>query len=184
MTSFNQKHETLCENLHKQKVLGLLFLVALPFQGCAIGLNITVLDTGIEEEKGLSSIDDSNSSNGYPSSEPSGNNSNNTNVPLALIEKGLPVVCIIPSGPLFHKTVSNIQEVIARGGKILMITDDSSLQSESENIWKIFRLPNVDPILETLIYTIPIQMLAYYTAVELGNDVDQPRNLAKSVTVE
>jgi glucosamine--fructose-6-phosphate aminotransferase (isomerizing) len=104
--------------------------------------------------------------------------------PLALIEKGLPVVCIVPSGPLFHKTISNIQEVIARGGKILMITDDSSLQSESENIWKIFRLPDVDPILETLIYTIPIQMLAYYTAVELGNDVDQPRNLAKSVTVE
>ncbi len=104
--------------------------------------------------------------------------------PLALIEKGLPVVCIVPSGPLFHKTISNIQEVIARGGKILMITDDSSLQSESENIWKIFRLPVVDSILETLIYTIPIQMLAYYTAVELGNDVDQPRNLAKSVTVE
>ena len=84
---------------------------------------------------------------------------------------------------LFHKTISNIQEVIARGGKILMITDDSSLQSDSENIWKIFRLPDMDPILETLIYTIPIQMLAYYTAVELGNDVDQPRNLAKSVTV-
>jgi glucosamine--fructose-6-phosphate aminotransferase (isomerizing) len=104
--------------------------------------------------------------------------------PLALIEKGLPVVCIVPSGPLFHKTISNIQEVIARGGKILMITDDSSLQSDSENIWKIFRLPDMDPILETLIYTIPIQMLAYYTAVELGNDVDQPRNLAKSVTVE
>ena len=104
--------------------------------------------------------------------------------PLALIEEGLPVICIVPSGPLFHKTISNIQEVIARGGKILMITDDSSLQSESENIWKIFRLPDVDPILETLIYTIPIQMLAYYTAVELGNDVDQPRNLAKSVTVE
>ena len=104
--------------------------------------------------------------------------------PLALIEKGLPVVCIVPSGPLFHKTISNIQEVVARGGKILMITDDRSLQSESENIWEIFRLPVVDPILETLIYAIPIQMLAYYTAVELGNDVDQPRNLAKSVTVE
>ena len=104
--------------------------------------------------------------------------------PLALIEKGLPVVCIVPSGPLFHKTISNIQEVVARGGKILMITDDRSLQSESENIWEIFRLPDVDPILETLIYAIPIQMLAYYTAVELGNDVDQPRNLAKSVTVE
>ena len=104
--------------------------------------------------------------------------------PLALVEKGLPVVCIVPSGPLFHKTISNVQEVIARGGKILMITDDRSLQSESENIWQIFRLPEADPILETLIYSIPIQMLAYYTAVELGNDVDQPRNLAKSVTVE
>ena len=61
--------------------------------------------------------------------------------PLALIEKDLPVVCIVPPGPLFHKTVSNIQEVIARGGRILMITDDESLESSSENIWKILRLP-------------------------------------------
>ena len=104
--------------------------------------------------------------------------------PLALIEKGLPVVCIVPSGPLFHKSISNIQEVISRGGRILMITDDTTLQLDSENIWEIFRLPKVNPIIETLVYSIPIQMLAYYTAVELGNDVDQPRNLAKSVTVE
>ena len=104
--------------------------------------------------------------------------------PLALIEKGLPVVCIVPSGSLFHKSISNIQEVISRGGKILMITDDTALQADSDNIWEIFRLPKVNPIIETLVYSIPIQMLAYYTAVELGNDVDQPRNLAKSVTVE
>ena len=104
--------------------------------------------------------------------------------PLALIEKDLPVVCIVPPGPLFHKTISNIQEVIARGGRILMITDDESLQSESENIWEVFRLPCVNKTIESIVYSIPIQMLAYYTAVELGNDVDQPRNLAKSVTVE
>jgi len=104
--------------------------------------------------------------------------------PLALIEKDLPVVCIVPPGPLFHKTISNIQEVIARGGRILMITDDDSLQSESENIWQVFRLPNVPKSIESIVYSIPIHMLAYYTAVELGNDVDQPRNLAKSVTVE
>ena len=104
--------------------------------------------------------------------------------PLALIEKDLPVVCIVPPGPLFHKTISNIQEVIARGGRILMITDDNSLQSESENIWQVFRLPNVPKSIESIVYSIPIHMLAYYTAVELGNDVDQPRNLAKSVTVE
>ena len=104
--------------------------------------------------------------------------------PLALIEKDLPVVCIVPPGSLFHKTISNIQEVIARGGRILMITDDTSLQSESENIWKVFRLPNVPKSIESIVYSIPIHMLAYYTAVELGNDVDQPRNLAKSVTVE
>ncbi len=104
--------------------------------------------------------------------------------PLALIEKDLPVVCLVPPGPLFHKTISNIQEVIARGGRILMITDDNSLQSESENIWQVFRLPNVPKSIESIVYSIPIHMLAYYTAVELGNDVDQPRNLAKSVTVE
>ena len=104
--------------------------------------------------------------------------------PLALIEKDLPVVCIVPPGPLFHKTVSNIQEVIARGGRILMITDDKSLESSSENIWKIFRLPKTPKSIEAIVYSVPIHMLAYYTAVELGNDVDQPRNLAKSVTVE
>ena len=104
--------------------------------------------------------------------------------PLALIEKNLPVVCIIPPGPLFHKTISNIQEVIARGGKILMITDDETLESNSENIWEIFRLPKCPKSIEAIIYSVPIHMLAYYTAVELGNDVDQPRNLAKSVTVE
>ena len=104
--------------------------------------------------------------------------------PLALIEKDLPVVCIVPPGPLFHKTVSNIQEVIARGGRILMITDDDSLESSSENIWKIFRLPKIPKSIEAIVYSVPIHMLAYFTAVELGNDVDQPRNLAKSVTVE
>ena len=104
--------------------------------------------------------------------------------PLALIEKDLPVVCIVPPGPLFHKTVSNIQEIIARGGKILMITDDETLESNSENIWQIFRLPKCPKSIESMIYTVPIHMLAYYTALELGNDVDQPRNLAKSVTVE
>ena len=104
--------------------------------------------------------------------------------PLALIEKDLPVVCIVPPGPLFHKTISNVQEVISRGGKILMITDEESLKAESDNIWNIFRLPNINTTIEGLIYSVPIQMLAYYTAVEKGNDVDQPRNLAKSVTVE
>jgi len=104
--------------------------------------------------------------------------------PLALIEKDLPVVCVVPPGPLFHKTISNVQEVISRGGKILMITDEESLKAESDNIWNIFRLPNINTTIEGLIYSVPIQMLAYYTAVEKGNDVDQPRNLAKSVTVE
>ena len=104
--------------------------------------------------------------------------------PLALIEKDLPVVCIVPPGPLFHKTISNIQEVISRGGKVLMITDETSLEADSDNIWDIFRLPNINTTIEGLVYSVPIQMLAYYTALEKGNDVDQPRNLAKSVTVE
>ena len=104
--------------------------------------------------------------------------------PLALIEKDLPVVCIVPPGPLFHKTISNVQEVISRGGKVLMITDETSLEADSDNIWNIFRLPNINTTIEGLVYSVPIQMLAYYTALEKGNDVDQPRNLAKSVTVE
>ena len=104
--------------------------------------------------------------------------------PLALIEKDLPVVCIVPPGPLFHKTISNVQEVISRGGKVLMITDETSLEADSDNIWDIFRLPNINTTIEGLVYSVPIQMLAYYTALEKGNDVDQPRNLAKSVTVE
>ena len=104
--------------------------------------------------------------------------------PLALIEKDLPVVCIVPPGPLFHKTISNVQEVISRGGKVLMITDETSLKADSDNIWDIFRLPNINTTIEGLVYSVPIQMLAYYTALEKGNDVDQPRNLAKSVTVE
>ena len=104
--------------------------------------------------------------------------------PLALIEKDLPVVCIVPPGPLFHKTISNVQEVISRGGKVLLITDEVSLEADSENIWDIFRLPNINSTIEGLVYSVPIQMLAYYTALEKGNDVDQPRNLAKSVTVE
>ena len=104
--------------------------------------------------------------------------------PLALIEKDLPVVCIVPPGPLFHKTISNVQEVISRGGKVLIITDETSLKADSDNIWDIFRLPNINTTIEGLVYSVPIQMLAYYTALEKGNDVDQPRNLAKSVTVE
>jgi glucosamine--fructose-6-phosphate aminotransferase (isomerizing) len=65
-----------------------------------------------------------------------------------------------------------------------MITDETSLKADSDNIWDIFRLPNINTTIEGLVYSVPIQMLAYYTALEKGNDVDQPRNLAKSVTVE
>ena len=65
-----------------------------------------------------------------------------------------------------------------------MITDDETLESNSENIWEVFRLPKCPKSIEAIVYSVPIHMLAYYTAVELGNDVDQPRNLAKSVTVE
>ena len=65
-----------------------------------------------------------------------------------------------------------------------MITDETSLEADSEKIWDIFRLPNINSTIEGLVYSVPIQMLAYYTALEKGNDVDQPRNLAKSVTVE
>ncbi len=104
--------------------------------------------------------------------------------PIALIDESVPVICFAPVDPLFDKTVSNMQEVMARGGKVLLVTDSEGAKRASEGVWKTIILPKTDPFIAPMIYAIPAQLLAYHTAIEKGTDVDQPRNLAKSVTVE
>lgn len=104
--------------------------------------------------------------------------------PIALIDKTLPVVVMAPRDALFEKTVSNMQEVLARGGKVLLITDKDGAAQADGDTWNTIVMPNVDPVLAPILYAVPAQLLAYHTAVAKGTDVDQPRNLAKSVTVE
>ena len=96
----------------------------------------------------------------------------------------MPVVVMAPCDDLFDKTVSNMQEVIARGGKIILITDPAGAAAASEDVWQLIVMPEIDQILTPILYALPAQLLAYHTAVAKGTDVDQPRNLAKSVTVE
>ena len=103
--------------------------------------------------------------------------------PLALIEEGLPVIVLAPKDKYFEKTLSNMQEVIARGGKILFITDHKK-ELINENIRFGIRVPSLDNLLSPILLTIPIQLLAYHVALLKGCDIDKPRNLAKSVTVE
>ena len=103
--------------------------------------------------------------------------------PLALIEEGLPVVVLAPKDKYFEKTLSNMQEVIARGGKILFITDNKK-ELLNDNIRFGVRVPSIDKFLSPFLFTIPIQLLAYHVALLKGCDIDKPRNLAKSVTVE
>lgn len=104
--------------------------------------------------------------------------------PIALIDEDVPVIVIAPSDRLFDKTVSNMQEVIARGGKVLLISDAAGIARAADSPWHSVELPTCDPFVQPIVATIPVQLLAYYTAVAKGTDVDQPRNLAKSVTVE
>jgi glucosamine--fructose-6-phosphate aminotransferase (isomerizing) len=106
--------------------------------------------------------------------------------PIALIDEAVPVIVIAPSDPLFEKTASNLQEVIARGGRVILLSDAEGVarveaQAKPE---ASIALPAVDPFVAPILYAIPVQLLAYHTAVLKGTDVDQPRNLAKSVTVE
>ncbi|MEZ0224225.1 MAG: glutamine--fructose-6-phosphate transaminase (isomerizing) [Alphaproteobacteria bacterium] len=104
--------------------------------------------------------------------------------PIALIDDGVPVIVVAPFDALFEKTASNAQEVIARGGKVLLISDKQGIAKlKDKSAWTI-EIPEVDPFVAPILYTIPVQLLAYHTAVIKGTDVDQPRNLAKSVTVE
>ena len=108
--------------------------------------------------------------------------------PIALIDENMPVVVIAPDDALFEKTASNVQEVAARHGRVIMITDVPHkvphLAGDASSLLKIIEAPSCDPFIAALIYAVPVQLLAYHTAVAKGTDVDQPRNLAKSVTVE
>ncbi len=104
--------------------------------------------------------------------------------PIALIDEAVPVIVLAPSGPLFEKTVSNMQEVMARGGKVVLISDAEGLTEAGEGCMATIEMPKVHPLIAPLVYAVPVQLLAYHVAVAKGTDVDQPRNLAKSVTVE
>ena len=104
--------------------------------------------------------------------------------PLALIEEGMPVVVLAPRDNYYKKTISNMQEVIARGAKVLLITNKSKDEVHSENIWETIEVETTNDDLLPFLLTIPLQKLAYYSALKKGHDIDKPRNLAKSVTVE
>ena len=104
--------------------------------------------------------------------------------PIALIDEAVPVIVLAPSGPLFEKTVSNMQEVRARGGKVVLISDAQGLAEAGEGCLATIEMPKVHPLIAPLVYAVPVQLLAYHVACVKGTDVDQPRNLAKSVTVE
>jgi glucosamine--fructose-6-phosphate aminotransferase (isomerizing) len=104
--------------------------------------------------------------------------------PIALIDENVPVIVLAPHDELFEKTVSNMQEVMARGGKAVLISDKRGIDLAGDGTWHCIEVPEADPLIAPLLYALPVQMLAYHTAVAKGTDVDQPRNLAKSVTVE
>ena len=114
---------------------------------------------------------------GYPSGELK-------HGPIALVEDCVPVIVLAPRDGLFDKSVSNMQEVMAREGRILLISDAQGIGEAGEGCWQVLRMPDVPEALAPIVYAVPAQLLAYHTAVAKGTDVDQPRNLAKSVTVE
>ena len=104
--------------------------------------------------------------------------------PIALIDDAVPLIVIAPSGPLFDKTVSNMQEAQARGAQVVLVSDAEGIAQAGENTIATIEMPKVHPLIAPLVYAVPVQLLAYHVAVVKGTDVDQPRNLAKSVTVE
>ncbi len=104
--------------------------------------------------------------------------------PIALIDDAVPVVVLAPSGPLFDKVVSNMEEVMARDGRVVLVSDATGIAEAGGTVWHRLTLPDTDPFIAPIAYAIPMQLLAYHCAVLKGTDVDQPRNLAKSVTVE
>ncbi len=104
--------------------------------------------------------------------------------PIALVDQHVPVIVMAPHDRLFDKTVSNMQEVLARGGRVVLITDAKGLDIAGDGVWQHITMPTIDEVFAPILYALPAQLLAYHTAVAKGTDVDQPRNLAKSVTVE
>ena len=104
--------------------------------------------------------------------------------PIALIDQTVPVIVIAPYDELFDKTASNMQEVVARGGRVIFLSDKDGIARLGNLAAATIELPKVDPFVAPILYAIPVQLLAYHVAVLKGTDVDQPRNLAKSVTVE
>jgi glucosamine--fructose-6-phosphate aminotransferase (isomerizing) len=104
--------------------------------------------------------------------------------PIALIDDAVPLIVIAPSGPLFDKTVSNMQEAQARGAQVVLISDAEGIAQAGQDTIATIEMPAVHPLIAPLVYAVPVQLLAYHVAVAKGTDVDQPRNLAKSVTVE
>ena len=104
--------------------------------------------------------------------------------PIALIDAAVPVIVLAPRDALFDKTVSNMQEVMARHGRVLLLSDAQGVAEAGAGAWRTLTLPQVAPLFAPILYAIPAQLLAYHTAIAKGTDVDQPRNLAKSVTVE
>ena len=104
--------------------------------------------------------------------------------PIALIDETVPVIVCAPSGPLFEKTASNVREAVARGARVIFLSDRDGIEALGDEAAHSIELPRVDPFVAPILYSIPVQLLAYHVAVAKGTDVDQPRNLAKSVTVE
>jgi glutamine---fructose-6-phosphate transaminase (isomerizing) len=104
--------------------------------------------------------------------------------PIALIDENVPVLVLAPRDDLYDKTISNMEEVAARGGKIILITDEEGARQNAARTFRTVPMPTLHPFIDPLVYALPVQLLAYHAAVIMGTDVDQPRNLAKSVTVE
>jgi len=104
--------------------------------------------------------------------------------PIALIDETVPVVVVAPTDAVFDKIASNFEQVKARGGKLVLLSDSVGNARLASQAAAAISLPSADPLVAPILYTVPVQLLAYYTAVAKGTDVDQPRNLAKSVTVE
>jgi glucosamine--fructose-6-phosphate aminotransferase (isomerizing) len=104
--------------------------------------------------------------------------------PIALVDKSVPVIVFAPRDGLFDKTVSNMQEVMAREGRVWLASDAAGVADAGAGVWSTLVMPDVDPVFAPMLYAVPAQLIAYHTALHKGTDVDQPRNLAKSVTVE
>jgi glucosamine--fructose-6-phosphate aminotransferase (isomerizing) len=104
--------------------------------------------------------------------------------PIALIDENVPVLVLAPHDDLYEKTISNMEEVAARGGKIVLMTDDAGCRNNAGKTFHCITMPKMHPFINPMVYALPVQLLAYHAAVQMGTDVDQPRNLAKSVTVE